>query len=163
MTFEVAARTLSRITRRRIVPARMVEAVADGGAGGVALFLGTVRDRGEAGPVDAIEYEAYASMAEARMAEIEEEAKRRWPTKKVRVLHRVGRLALGEVSVAVAVSCAHRAEAFEACRFIIDRIKQEVPIWKKERLAGGGERWVEGSPISAHKGIKGKGRAGRTA
>jgi molybdopterin synthase catalytic subunit len=133
-----------RITDKEIVPSRVVEAVMDESAGGVALFLGTVRDHSEAGKVEALEYESYVELAEKRLLEIEEEALRRWPVKKIKILHRVGKLRLGDVSVAVAVSTPHRAEAFEACRYAIDRIKRDVPIWKRERLAGGKQVWVAG-------------------
>jgi molybdopterin synthase catalytic subunit len=138
----------ARLTRRRIDPARVLRSVGDPGAGAVVLFLGTVRDNSEAGKVDRMEYEAYGPMAEKALARTEEEVRRMWPaTKAVKIVHRVGDLALGEVSVAVAVSSAHRAEAFEACRHAIETIKHEVPIWKRERLSGGGEVWVEGTPI----------------
>lgn len=133
-----------RITDKEIVPSRVVEAVMDESAGGVALFLGTVRDHSEAGKVEALEYESYVELAEKKLLEIEEEALRRWPVKKIKILHRVGKLRLGDVSVAVAVSTPHRAEAFEACRYAIDRIKRDVPIWKRERLAGGKQVWVAG-------------------
>ncbi len=117
-------------------------------AGGVALFLGVVRDNSEAGRVDEIDYEAYESMAEKELLQAEEEVKRMWPqTRKVNVIHRLGRLSVGEVSVAVAVSSPHRAEAFAACRQAIERIKHDAPIWKRERLADGTEVWVEGVPI----------------
>lgn len=133
-----------RITDKEIVPSRVVDAVMDDAAGGVALFLGTVRNQGEAGKVEELEYESYVELAEKRLLEIEEEVLRRWPVKKIKILHRVGRLRLGEVSVAVALSTPHRAEAFEACKYAIDRIKRDVPIWKRERLAGGKHVWVAG-------------------
>jgi molybdopterin synthase catalytic subunit len=126
----------------------MVGSVGDSGAGAVVLFLGTVRDNSEAGGVERIEYEAYEPMAEKRLAEAEREVRRRWPaTTGVKILHRLGSLAVGEVSVAVAVSSPHRAEAFEACRHAIETIKHEVPIWKREKLGDGSEVWVEGVPV----------------
>ena len=137
-----------RITDKEIVPSRVVDAVMDESAGGVALFLGTVRDHSEAGKVEALEYESYVELAEKKLLEIEEEALRRWPVKKIKILHRVGKLRLGEVSVAVAISTPHRAEAFEACRYAIDRIKRDVPIWKRERLAGGKQVWIAGQIMS---------------
>ncbi|MDA4114909.1 MAG: molybdenum cofactor biosynthesis protein MoaE, partial [Thaumarchaeota archaeon] len=118
--------------------------VNDPKAGGTVLFIGTVRDNSDAGDVDMINYDAYLPMAEKRMVEIEEEVKRMWPVRKVAARHRIGDLKVGEVSVVVAVSAPHRAEAFEACRHAIERIKHDVPIWKKERLADGQERWVQG-------------------
>ncbi|MEM3186647.1 MAG: molybdenum cofactor biosynthesis protein MoaE [Conexivisphaerales archaeon] len=139
---------IRRITRRPIDAGRLIRKVTDKSAGGIVLFVGTVRNTSEAGEVKGIFYEAYKEMAEKRIEQIEEEAKKNWPIKKIAVLHRVGKLKLSEISVAVAVSSAHRKEAFEACRFIIDRIKQDAPIWKKELLKTGTEKWVEGLPIS---------------
>ena len=116
--------------------------------GGITLFAGTVR--GVTGDVttDYLEYEAYAEMAEPALAEIAAEAQARWPEiGAVSVIHRVGRLEAGDVSVAVAVAAAHRRDTFDACRYIIDRIKQIAPIWKKE-VGMDGAVWVEG-PESA--------------
>jgi molybdopterin synthase catalytic subunit len=111
-------------------------------AGGVAVFLGVVRDHNAGRRVVALEYEAHAPMAEAKMKEIGEAVHRRWPgVKQVAMAHRVGRLAIGEASVAIAVSAAHRADAFEACRFAIDRLKETVPIWKREVFEDGAV-WV---------------------
>jgi molybdopterin synthase catalytic subunit len=111
-------------------------------AGGVAVFLGVVRDHNAGRRVVALEYEAHAPMAEAKMKEIGEAVYRRWPgVKQVAMAHRVGRLAIGEASVAIAVSAAHRADAFEACRFAIDRLKETVPIWKREVFEDGAA-WV---------------------
>jgi len=150
-----------RLTRGKIDPSRVLESVADRGAGAVVLFLGTVRDNSEAGSVDRIEYEAYEPMAEKSLAQTEQEVKRRWPaTKAVKMVHRVGMLGVGEVSVAVAVSSPHRAEAFEACRFAIERIKRDVPIWKRERLTDGNEVWVKGVRVGLGAGVKG-GRASK--
>jgi molybdopterin synthase catalytic subunit len=141
----LARHGLTRLTRAKIDPAKLLRSVGDSGAGGTVLFLGTVRDNSEAGSVNKIEYEAYEPMAEKALAQAEEEVRRRWPdTKHVRILHRVGGLAVGEISVAVVVSSAHRAEAFEACRHAIERVKHDVPIWKREKLVDGKEVWVEG-------------------
>jgi molybdopterin synthase catalytic subunit len=140
----------ARLTRERIDPAAILSAVGDPAAGAVALFLGTVRDNSEAGSVKRIEYEAYEPMAEKMLAHAEEEVRRRWPaTTGVEIVHRVGELRVGEVSVAVAVSSPHRAEAFEACRHAIETIKHEVPIWKRERLTDGNEVWVKGVPVES--------------
>ena len=121
----------------------ILDAVEDPATGGVAIFLGRVRDHAEGREVTKMEYEAYPEMALKKMQEIEDEAKSRWPVKKMVMVHRVGRLQLGEVSVAIAVACPHRNEAFEACRFAIDTLKETVPIWKKEYFVDG-EAWVEG-------------------
>lgn len=143
----------TRLTRRRIDLAELLESVSDSGAGATVLFLGTVRDSSPAGQVEEMEYEAYGPMAEKSIVKAEEEVKRRWPaTTGVKILHRIGKLEVGEVSVAVAVSSPHRAEAFAACRSAIEAIKHEVPIWKREKLAGGQEVWVEGNSLRSPSG-----------
>jgi molybdopterin synthase catalytic subunit len=120
-------------------------AVADPGAGGTCVFIGTVRDRSDQGEVTGLTYEAWDDLAVRRLTEIGEELHRTWPLRRVAVLHRTGELAVGEASVVVAVSAEHRAEAFEACRRGIERLKQDVPIWKKEGLRSGEAHWVMGS------------------
>jgi molybdopterin synthase catalytic subunit len=146
---------LARLTRDKIDPAEILRSVGDAGAGAVVLFLGTVRDNSEAGSVDRIEYEAYEPMAERSLAQAEEEVRRKWPsTRAVKIAHRVGSLSVGEISAAVAVSSPHRAEAFEACRHAIERIKHDVPIWKRERLADGKEVWVEGVQMKPKAGAR---------
>jgi molybdopterin synthase catalytic subunit len=120
-------------------------AVADPGAGGTCVFIGTVRDRSDQGEVTGLTYEAWDDLAVRRLTEIGEELHRTWPLRRVAVLHRTGALAVGEASVVVAVSAEHRAEAFEACRRGIERLKQDVPIWKKEGLRSGEAHWVMGS------------------
>jgi molybdopterin synthase catalytic subunit len=121
------------------------EKVRGAGSGAIVSFLGTVRDFSRGKRIERLEYEAYAGMAERKMAEIGETIASRWPGARVAISHRVGRLAIGEVAVAIAVSAPHRAEAFEACRYAIDRLKQTVPIWKKEFTVEG-EYWVEENP-----------------
>ena len=91
-----------------------------------------------------MEYDAYPEMAEKKMREILEEVAARWPEQRAAIVHRIGKLAIGEASVVIAVGSPHRGESFEACRYVIDRVKQEVPIWKKEVFTDG-EEWVEGS------------------
>jgi len=105
--------------------------------GAACLFVGVVRNEHEGRRVERLEYEAYEEMALPLMKEIAAEAKRRFPVTEVRLVHRVGRLEIGEASVAVAVASPHRAEAFDACRFAIDTLKAKVPIWKKEHYADG--------------------------
>jgi len=114
-------------------------------AGAVVVFLGTVRDHspGKEG-VTHLDYEAYREQVEAKITDIVAEAGQRWPITSAVVEHRIGRVRVGEPSVGVAVSSAHRAEAFEAARYLIDELKQRAPIWKKEHWPGGAE-WVEGS------------------
>jgi molybdopterin synthase catalytic subunit len=134
-----------RLTTEAIDYAALTESVCRPHCGGVVLFLGTVRDLTDGRITVALEYEAYSAMAEKKLAEIEQETRRRWPVGEMALVHRLGRLGVGEVSVAAAVSCPHRAEAFEACRFAIDRLKELVPLWKKENWAGGSTEWVHPS------------------
>jgi molybdopterin synthase catalytic subunit len=108
----------------------------------VVTFLGTVRDLTGERMTVALDYEAYPAMAEKKMAEIEQETRARWPVGDIVMEHRLGHLDVGDISVAVAVSCPHRAQAFEACRHAIDRLKELVPIWKKENWADGSTEWV---------------------
>jgi molybdopterin synthase catalytic subunit len=120
----------------------LTERVRSNRAGAVCTFLGTVREMTGARRTSALEYEAYPEMAAKKMAELEAEARSRWPIIDVALVHRVGHLDLGEVSVVVAVSCPHRKQAFEACEWLIDTLKEVVPIWKKEVWADGTEEWV---------------------
>jgi molybdopterin synthase catalytic subunit len=122
-----------------------LSSVADPGAGGTCVFVGTVRDASPAGEVTGLHYEAWDDLAEARLREIAADLHDRWPLRRVAILHRTGDLAVGEASVVIAVSAAHRAEAFEACRHAIERLKEDVPIWKKESLVSGEAEWVMGS------------------
>ena len=122
--------------------------VKDNSAGATILFLGTVRNHNEGYAVSAIYYEAYIRMAQDAMANIEAETVKKWNLKKFSAVHRIGSLKIGEVSVAIAVSSEHRAEAFEAGRYAIDEIKTKVPIWKKETIDGGKEaKWAQGTPM----------------
>ena len=114
-------------------------------SGATVVFLGTVRDHSEGKTgVTHLEYEVYAEQVEPRIAEIVDEAAERWPILSAAVEHRSGQVDLGEASVGVAVSCAHRDDAFQAARYIIDELKQRAPIWKKEFWPGGSE-WSRGS------------------
>ena len=126
---------------------KLLANVRDDSAGATVLFLGTVRNHNDDYAVSGIYYEAYIRMAEEAVAKIEEETVKRWNLKKFDAAHRVGNLKIGEVSVAIAVSSEHRAEAFEAGRYAIDRIKTEVPIWKKEMMSGKGGIWAQGTPM----------------
>ncbi|MDQ2652543.1 MAG: molybdopterin converting factor subunit 1 [Chloroflexota bacterium] len=120
------------------IDARQVEAlVGDPGAGAVVTFSGTVRDHGRGQSVSLLEYEAYAPAAERMMAQVGEEIAGRWPVIKVAMVHRTGALPVGEVSVVIAISSAHRDAAFEASRYAIERLKEIVPIWKKEHYDDG--------------------------
>lgn len=134
-----------RLTRDAIDYAALTELVRHPHCGAVALFLGTVRDLTGEHVTVFLEYDAYGPMAEKQLAEIEADVRRRWPVGGVALVHRLGRLAVGEVSVAVAVSCPHRAEAFDACRHAVDALKKLVPIWKKENGPDGPGEWVHQS------------------
>lgn len=120
----------------------LVERVRSRAAGAVCSFLGTAREFTGERRTKSLEYEAYRAMALKKMAEIDAEARRRWPIVESAIVHRVGVVELGEISVLIAVSCPHRAQAFEACRYLIDALKECVPIWKKETWAEGDEEWI---------------------
>jgi len=122
--------------------AELVAATRGNGDGAVSLFLGTVRDVNAGRRVLHLEYEAYGGMAEREMERIAGEAISRFGVARVSIVHRTGRLTIGEASVAIAVASAHRAAAMEACTWVIDTLKTAVPIWKREHFEGGAV-WVE--------------------
>jgi len=131
-----------RVTTEPLSADDLVQAVTIPEAGGIAVFLGVVRDHTAGRRVVALEYEAHTAMAEAKLKEIGEEVHRQWPeVKQVAMVHRIGRLPIGEPSVAIAVSAVHRRDALEACHFAIDRLKETVPIWKREIFEDGAV-WV---------------------
>ena len=130
------------ITEGPIDAAALTERVRSPDAGAVCAFLGTVRELTGDRRTASLDYEAYPEMALRKLAELEEEARGRWPILDLAMVHRVGRLDLGEISVVVAVSCPHRHQAFDACRWLIDTLKDVVPIWKRETWADGTEEWV---------------------
>ena len=123
--------------------AALVAAVSHAGAGAVATFVGVVRDTNQGAAVTGIEYEAYAAMADRELGAIVDEAAERWPGVRAAAVHRVGYLAVGEASVAVAASAPHRGAAFDACRFVVEELKRRVPIWKREHYADGSRAWVD--------------------
>jgi molybdopterin synthase catalytic subunit len=139
------ARLLVRIGAMPLDPAAALAWVDDPGAGGTCVFVGTVRDHSDAGHVTGLTYEAWEEEAGRRMREVAAEMLDRWPVRKVALLHRTGELGVGDASVVVACSAPHRAEAFEACRHGIERVKGDVPICKKEALTAGEAHWVMGS------------------
>ena len=141
----VADRSLVRVTASPLDSAEALAFVADPGSGGTVLFAGTVRDHSDAGGVTGLTYEAWEERAVALLGAIAADMLERWPLRKVALLHRVGELDIGETSVLVCCSAPHRAEAFEAARHGIERVKEDVPIWKKERLLTGEAHWVMGS------------------
>jgi molybdopterin synthase catalytic subunit len=124
-----------------------VKHVTGGGAGGVALFLGTTREEKAPGGREllALDYEAYPEMALKQMNDLARRAREKWPIVRLALLHRVGRVAIGAPSVVIAVSTPHRADAFEACRFLIDELKRDIAIWKKEVWSDGTATWVHPS------------------
>src|SRR5437899_13076120 len=131
-----------QLTAEPIDYAGLTEHVRRKDCGAVVTVLGTVRELTDGRVTVALDYEAYPAMAEKKMAEIECETRKSWPVREMVMVHRLGHLDVGEVSVAVSVSCPHRNQAFEACRFAIDRLKEIVPIWKKENWADGCTEWV---------------------
>jgi molybdopterin synthase catalytic subunit len=135
------------ISEHPIDVGKLLASVRDASAGATVLFLGTVRNHNDDYMVSGIYYDAYIRMAEEAVAKIEAESVKKWDLKRIATAHRIGNLNVGEVSVAIAVSSEHRAEAFEAGRYAIDRIKSEVPIWKKEIISGKGGVWAKGTPI----------------
>lgn len=130
------------LTHEPIDPTAALAQVASNDAGAVVLFLGTTREFTRGRQTASLDYECYPEMAEKKLAELEAEARRRWPLVGCLIVHRLGHLELGEASIAIAVSSPHRAVAFEAGQWLIDTIKQVVPIWKQENWADGKSEWV---------------------
>ncbi|MEX0613217.1 MAG: molybdenum cofactor biosynthesis protein MoaE, partial [Pirellulales bacterium] len=126
-----------RLTNDPIDTAALIDAARHPEAGAVVLFLGTTRELTDGRQTVALDYEAYREMAERQLADLETEARRRWPVLECRIVHRLGRVAPTEASVAIAVSTPHRADAFAAGQWLIDSLKQGVPIWKREQWADG--------------------------
>ena len=132
-----------KITTEVITGEEVRQAVEGPDAGAVVLFFGTVRNNTDGRPVKCLEYEAYPPMAEKKMAEIAQEISDKWGINRVAMVHRIGKLEIGEVSVAVSVASPHRKDGFEACKYAMDRLKQIVPIWKREVWADGEAEWVK--------------------
>ena len=130
------------VTSEPIDANELIAKVASPRAGGIATFLGVVRDNSLGRKVRYLLYEAYPPMALKEMESIERAVRGRWEIENIAITHRIGRLEIGEASVGIAVSSAHRREGIEACHFAIDRLKQTVPVWKKEFWVGG-EVWIE--------------------
>ncbi len=139
-----------RVTRDPIEIQELVRSVTDPSAGAIATFIGTTRNNNEGRKVIALDYEAYPEMAEKELARIGADAKLKWKIERMAITHRIGPVQITEPSVIIAVSAAHRDDAFQACRFAIEEIKKTVPIWKKEVFEGG-EVWIgtqTGQPLS---------------
>jgi len=140
---------LFEITAQPVLPDEVSRRVINPAVGSVVTFTGVVRGSNLGRQVRSLEYEAYPEMAEPILAQIGQEIRARWPVEQVAIVHRVGRLEIGEVSVVIAVASAHRQGAFEAGSYAIDRVKQIVPVWKKEILDDG-EVWIEGPEANEH-------------
>ena len=140
---------LCKITEQTISVDDVIKSTKDPSCGATALFIGTVRNHNAGRQVKKIYYESYVAMAEKRMRKILSDINHRWPqVRKLSIVHRIGELVVGEISVLVCASAPHRAEAFEACRYAIDMLKQSVPIWKKETFADNTESWTDGIQVS---------------
>jgi len=137
------AAVLIELTTEPLDARHLESAVSHPGAGAICTFTGIVRDNARGEAVTHLAYEAYEGMAERQMRAIGDEVAERWPDARVAMAHRTGTLRIGEPSVVVSVSCPHRAEAIAACKWGIDRLKESVPIWKKE-FARSGAVWIEG-------------------
>jgi molybdopterin synthase catalytic subunit len=133
-----------KITKEVLSADEVTKAVSKGGNGGICTFVGIVRNNAEGKKVLHLEYDAYPAMAEKKLAEIASEINDKWGLPDVAIIHRIGKLEIGEAAVVIAVGAPHRKEAFAACQYAIDRIKEFVPIWKKEFFEDG-EIWVEES------------------
>lgn len=131
------------LTDKPISPEEVTAKVMKDENGGVVTFLGTVRNSFEGKPVRYLEYEAYPEMALKKMEDLLAEIQVKWGVNDIAITHRLGHLEIGDIAVVIAVASPHRKEAFEACEYAIDRLKETVPIWKKEAFVGG-ERWVGG-------------------
>jgi molybdopterin synthase catalytic subunit len=138
-----------RVTNKPLVLQELIEFVTDPEAGAITTFIGTTRNNNDGRKVIALDYEAYAEMAEKELVRVGEEAKKKWPICRMAIVHRLGPVQITEPSVMIAVSAAHRDATFAACRFAIEEIKRTVPIWKKE-VYEGGEVWIgtqSGQPL----------------
>ncbi|HET7276166.1 MAG TPA: molybdenum cofactor biosynthesis protein MoaE [Longimicrobiaceae bacterium] len=132
------------ITDAIIDPAAVLAGTSSDNDGAVVLFLGVVRDHNDDRAVSHLEYEAYTAMAEAELRKVGQEARDRFDVGTVRIVHRIGRLEIGEVSVAISVASPHRAAAYESSRYIIEELKKRVPIWKREGYLEGERVWLAG-------------------
>jgi molybdopterin synthase catalytic subunit len=139
-----------RVVRTALDMQELVRYVTDPSAGAIATFIGTTRNNNEGRKVIALDYDAYPEMAEKELKRIGDDAKKKWSIERMGIVHRIGPVQITEASVMIAVSAAHRDDAFQACRFAIEEIKKTVPIWKKEVFEGG-EVWIgsqTGQPLS---------------
>lgn len=142
------------VTAERLEAQKVAELVRQDESGAVVLFSGVARNHSEGRRVLALEYDAYPEMAARKLREVAEEVRARWPISGIAIHHRMGRLEIGEASLLVAVSAAHRGEAFEACQYAVDRVKQTAPIWKKEIWEDGEGAWVAGHAVDVAERIE---------
>jgi molybdopterin synthase catalytic subunit len=133
------------LTRDPLSLDRLVAEVRSPACGGTCVFLGTVRNGPNEGGVTAVEYSAYEEMVEAEFGRLLADAGGRWPEARIAVRHRLGNVPVGEASIAIAAAAPHRAQAFEACRYVIEEVKRRIPVWKKELRVDGSEVWVDPS------------------
>ena len=131
------------LTREPISPAALLAEVAAPELGGTCLFLGTVRDGPDDGGITGIEYSAYEAMAVAELERILAETRRQWPEARIAVRHRLGLVTTEEASIGIAAAAPHRAAAFAACHYVIEQVKERLPVWKKELRADGSVLWVD--------------------
>ena len=131
------------VTRTPISLDSLLTEVAHGDCGGTCVFLGTVRNGPDEQGVTAIEYSAYEDMVDAEFGRLLADARARWPEARIAVRHRLGTIPVGEASIAIVAAAPHRAQAFEACRYVIEGVKQRIPVWKKELRVDGSEVWVD--------------------
>ena len=136
---------MSHLTKGPIAVEPLLADVRGPERGGTCLFLGTVRDGPDEQGVTAIEYSAYEEMVEAEFDRLLADARNRWPEARIAVRHRLGSIPVGEASIAIVAAAPHRAQAFEACRYVIEGVKQRIPVWKKELRVDGTEVWVDPS------------------
>jgi molybdopterin synthase catalytic subunit len=148
----VAAARTCRVTEDAIDPRALLDASLSPSDGAALLFWGVVRNEHGGRAVEHLEYEAYAEMAERKMQEIADEARGRFGTGAIHVVHRVGLLRVGEASVGIAVAAPHRGEAYEASRYVIEELKRRVPVWKREGYVDGERHWVPGYGPAYEKG-----------
>ncbi len=144
--------TWTDVTYVPIQPAAVLERVGASEDGAVAFFMGIVRNANEGRPVSGLEYDGYRRMAKAQLSAIVAEAAERAESDRVAAVHRLGPLGIGEVSVAIAVSAPHRAQAFEAARFVIEEIKKRLPVWKREHYLDGETAWLDGHVPATERG-----------
>lgn len=141
---------MTYLTRTPLSLDQLVAQVSSPACGGTCVFLGTVRNGPEENGVQAIEYSAYEEMVEAEFGRLVTDAATRWPDARIAVRHRLGTIPAGEASIGIAAAAAHRAQAFEACRFVIEEVKRRIPVWKKELRLDGSEIWVDPSGRPTH-------------